>query len=73
MGLEQHQHQVCVVLDGKKREVIRERSDGKYFNQRTDRDFIAISVSFDILEAESLFACTTSFSVASNIWRPTTK
>jgi hypothetical protein len=51
---------------------IRCSNDEKDFGRRTDKDFIAISVSFVIFEAESLFACTTSFSVASNIWRPMT-
>jgi len=47
--------------------MIRRGSDGRNLGQRTGKDFIAMSVSFAIFEAESLFACTTSFSVASNI------
>lgn len=67
MRLEQYQHQLRVILCEKKGGTIRRESSGGALGQRTDKDFIAISVSFAIFEAESLFACTTSFSVASNI------
>ena len=67
MGLEEYQHQLRVVLHDKRSSAIRQGRNETKLSQRTDKDFIAMSVSFVIFEAESRFACTTSFSVASNI------